>query len=64
MFSDIQMSWRNQMPKHEKQKEIWSVYVIIQNKNFCDLESGSRLFLIFKELSVKNNLKRLVRWFG
>ena len=52
------------MPKHEKQKEIWSVYVIIQNKNFCDLESGSRLFLIFKELSVKNNLKRLVRWFG
>ena len=49
------------MPKHEKQKEIWSVYVIIQNKNFCDLERGSRLFLIFKELSVKNNLRRLVR---
>ena len=42
--------------------EMWLVGVILQKTNF--LSKNSRLFLIFKESSVKRNLTRSASWFG
>ena len=78
------MSWRHQTPKHETRnillnnlgskqsgKEIWPVYVILQNKFFFKKyyeklgpETSSWPFSIIKESFVKRNLRRSVSWFG
>ena len=49
---------------------IWPVYVTSKMKFFikkfcenCGLEASSRPFLIFKESSVKRNLRRAAHWF-
>ena len=84
-FSDIQMSWRHQMHKHETRNvfswinwEIntawwWNLTSLckITKENFIknfyekwDLETSSKLFLLFKESSVKRNLRRSVYSFG
>ena len=50
--------------------EIWPAYVTLQDNFFitkfygkCGLETSSRPFLIFKESSVKRNLRRPACWF-
>ena len=57
----------NNLGSKQSGNEIWPVYVILQKKIFyqkffekCGLDTSPRLFLIFKESSVKRNPRRLV----
>ena len=48
------MPWRHQMPKHETR----NTFLIRKFYEKCGLETSFKPFLIFKESSVKRNLKR------